>query len=454
MSEQCGNRALGRVAVGAFFCFSLALSRPVSAQAEEPPAGAPYSPTPATVLVTKVKHFDNMCWKIAAAGGTFYFETGETGGKTGFSSALDAAGNDWIGNDADKGYNKSPAGGGKHEYRGWPNFGEGNFDHPQRSSGSSTRWVDESGADVAFAGKLEGDHLRLRSSNATYEVEYHFFRSHAAIKVVKADDKYAFLYEGPVGGEQEAAVEKDYYVLADGQARALKAEGLGFLEPEFGNRFPSPFFYFVDADPKDTQVFYVGVKDGAPETAGDEGWRQGTNMVIFSYGRDQDKRAYTGTAAVSVFGFQAKASGHASISSFINARLASPFTDAAGGEVGGGGSGGGGAAGNSTGGGTSQAGSGGSASLGGAPAGGTASGGSSLGGSPGAGSSGASTGGGPTTTGGAGTNGNVAPTSGATLRQDSGCALSTLGRREAGAWWALLVAFLLGWRRRSPRARR
>ncbi|MBU1819971.1 MAG: DUF1593 domain-containing protein, partial [Bacteroidetes bacterium] len=179
---------------------------------EEPVSGMPYTPFPNKVVVTKVRHFDNMCWKIAAAGGTWYFENGETDGKTGFSSAFDQAGNDWIGNDADRGYNKSPNAGGRHEYRGWPNFGEGNFDHPQRKSGATTRWVDAKGIDVVFNDKLEGDHLIMRSANASYEVEYHFFPSHAAIKVLKADNKYAFLFEGPIGGEQEASVEKDYYV--------------------------------------------------------------------------------------------------------------------------------------------------------------------------------------------------------------------------------------------------
>jgi hypothetical protein len=291
----------------------------------EPAAGAPYAPFPGKVVVTKVKHFDNMCWKIATAGGTWYFENGETDGKSGFNSAFDQAGNDWIGNDADRGYNKSPKAGGKHEFRGWPNFGEGNFDHPQRKSGTSTRWVDANGKDIPFVDKLEGDHLIMRSANANYELEYHFFPSHAAIKVLKAAGKYAFLFEGPIGGEQEASIEKDYYVLKDGKPRECKAGPLGFLDPEFGNDFPSPFFYLVDSDPKDTQVLYVGVKDAGPESAGDEGWRQGSNMVIFSYGRDQDKRAYTGTDAVCVFGFHEKAPGHEAISSFIEARLADPF---------------------------------------------------------------------------------------------------------------------------------
>jgi hypothetical protein len=291
---------------------------------EEPVAGMGYSPYPTKVVVTKVKHFDNMCWKIAAAGGTWYFENGETDGKTGFSSAFDQAGNDWIGNDADRGYNKSSSKGGKHEYRGWPNFGEGNFNHPQRKSNSTSRWVDERGNDIGFKDKLEGNHLIMRTSNSTYELEYHFYPTHAAIKILKADNKYAFLFEGPIGGEQEASVEKDYYVLKDGIHREIKAGGLGYLDPAFGNKFPSPFFYLADSDPKDKQVFYAGVKAVGPDSAGDEGWRQGENMVIFSFGRDEDKRAYTGTDAICVFGFYEK-TAHKTISKFIESRLSNPL---------------------------------------------------------------------------------------------------------------------------------
>ncbi len=291
---------------------------------EESVAGSPYMPHPSKVLVTKVRHFGNMCWKIATAGGTWYFENGETDGKSGFNSAFDQGGNDWIGNDADKGFNKSSNAGGRHEYRGWPNFGEGNFDHPQRKSGAKTYWINAKGNQIAFDNKLEGKHLIMRSTNGTYELEYHFFPSHAAIKIIKADNKYAFLFEGPVGGEQESSAGKDYYVLKDGKHREIKAGGLGYLDPEFGNKFPSPFFYLVDSAAKNPQVLYVGVKNTGPQSAGDEGWRQGQNMVIFSYGRDNDKRAFTGTDAVCVFGFHMKGD-HQKISKFIDARLKKPF---------------------------------------------------------------------------------------------------------------------------------
>ncbi|MDT0687401.1 hypothetical protein [Autumnicola psychrophila] len=290
---------------------------------ETPVSGMPFDPYPSQVVVTEVRHFDNMSWKIAAAGGTFYFENGETDGKTGFSSAFDQAGNDWIGNDADKGYNLSPRGNGKHEYRGWPNFGNGNFDHPQLPSGTSTRWVDENGEDVAFGpdGVLKGQHLRMRSANETYELEYHFFPSHVAIKVIKAEDAYAFLYEGPIGGEMEGP-DVDKWYFKDGTENGQLCSASECF---------SPFIYFLDTDPKDTQVFYMGV-DNQTEGVGGESYVQADNMVVVSYGRvgtwPNDNRSLTGTEAISVFGFHSKDAGHDDISNFIEARLADPFTAA------------------------------------------------------------------------------------------------------------------------------
>jgi hypothetical protein len=48
-------------------------------------------------------------------------------------------------------------------------------------------------------------------------------------------------------------------------------------------------------------------------------------MVIFSYGRENDERALSGTEAVSVFGFLSKGLGHENIDTFIKSRLEDPF---------------------------------------------------------------------------------------------------------------------------------
>jgi hypothetical protein len=311
----------------------VSLSAGSLAAQDEPGAGKPYSPFPKDkVVVTKVKHFDVMCWKIATAGGTWYFENGnDTGGSTGYNSAFDQDGNDWIGADDEKGFNTAPGcKGWGHKTRGFPKFtGGAEFETPTKKAGGKTRWLDKDGKDITFTDKLEGDHLIMRSFNDTWEFEYHFFPSHVAIKPIKVGGKYAFHWQGLVGGESDKS-PKDFYVLKDGKQRDIPTGG-GGVPAEFKGQWPSPYFYLVDSDEKDTQVFYMGAKN-LPAAHGDEGWMAtcpggDLNMAAFSFGR---KGGYTltGTDEIFIFGFQPKAGGHAAIDAFIEARLADPFNPA------------------------------------------------------------------------------------------------------------------------------
>lgn len=270
-------------------------------------------PSSDSVVVTQEQKFDYLTWRIEAANGTWHFEiehleTGEP--STGFSSAIDRQGNDWIGNDCK----------GIHEWRGFPNFGADGFGHPCRGGGGSSQWVDSNNDPIDFQDRLEGKHLILESWNNNYKVRYHFFPSHIALEVAEANEPYAFLWEGPVAGELD--IFNQYYVLQDGVQREFAFNtGLGYLEPEFGRNFPSPFFYFLDEDAK--QVVYIGAK--GQSDGGDEGWTQPGNMIIFSFGREDDVHALTGTNAVSVFGFLNKEIGHENISAYIKEKLNDPF---------------------------------------------------------------------------------------------------------------------------------
>ncbi len=282
------------------------------------PGDAPATPgelpssNPSSVVATSEEHLGYRTWKIQAANGIWYFqvehaETHEPA--TGFSSAIDEEGNDWIGNDCVE----------NREWRGWPNFGPDGFGHPCRGGDGMSRFIDENGEPIEGVDPLEDDHLILESWNDNYRVRYHFFPSHGVIEVIEASALYAFLFEGPVAGEMN--VEKQYYVLEDGEQRRFEAGGLGYLDPEFGRNFPSPFFYFVDEDAE--QVLYVGAT--GQSSGGDEGWVQPTNMVIFSFGREDDKHALTGSGALSVFGFLDKNMGHEQIKASIIAHLENPF---------------------------------------------------------------------------------------------------------------------------------
>jgi hypothetical protein len=289
------------------------------------------------VIVTRERHFNYHTWRIEAAGGTWHFEIesavanasprhAEAGmASTGFHSAIDREGRDWIGNDC-----QPNPGGTSREWRGWPNFAGDGFGHPCRGGGGRSRWVSATGEPVAFGDRLEGEHLILESWSDNYRLRYHFFSSHAAIEVLEATAPHAFLFEGPVAGQMNVARQR--YVLDDGVARPFAynsqtgcgASCLGHLDADFRRNFPSPFFYFVD--PEASQVLYIGAT--CQSAGGDEGWAQASNMVIFSFGRERDKHALSGTNAVSVFGFLGRALGHDSIRAFIKARFAAPFVRA------------------------------------------------------------------------------------------------------------------------------
>jgi hypothetical protein len=291
------------------------------------------------VVVTREQKFNYMTWKIEAAGNTWHFEIesvvpdaspqhAEAGiPSTGFSSAIDRAGNDWIANDCQR--NTEVEGTGSREWRGWPNFAADGFGHPCRGGSGRSQWVTATGEPIEFTGRLEGEHLILESWNDSFRLRYHFFPTHAAIEVLQADSLHAFLFEGPIAGQMNILLQR--YVLQDGVHRMIPhspetcgGRCLGHLDPAFGRNFPSPFFYF--ADPEAEQILYFGVT-GQSE-GGDEGWAQPRNMVIFSFGRENDRHALSGTGAVSVFGFLDKSLGHQAISDFISARLENPFLPA------------------------------------------------------------------------------------------------------------------------------
>jgi hypothetical protein len=309
------------------------------AGSEEVPASESQSPAARDlVVVTREQKFNYMTWRIEAAGGTWHFEIesavpnaspqhAEAGiPSTGFSTAIDRQGNDWIGNDCQRSEET-----GNRANRGWPNFAADGFGHACRGGGGRSQWVTVTGEPIEFTGGLEGEHLILESWNDSFTLRYHFFPTHAAIEVLRADSLHAFLFEGPIAGQMN--VERQRYVLQDGVHRPIPHSAetcggrcLGHLPAEFVRNFPSPFFYFVD--PEAEQVLYIGV--AGQSEGGDEGWAQPRNMIIFSFGRENDRHALSGTGAVSVFGFLDKSLGHQAVSDFINARLEHPFVPASG----------------------------------------------------------------------------------------------------------------------------
>ena len=119
------------------------------------------------VIVTKVNKFGYVTWKIQTANGTWHYEienieTGEL--STGFNSAIDKDGNDWIANNCV----------GMKEWRGWPNFGSDGFGHPCRGGNGQSRWLDSDGNPLNFENQLVDEHLILESWNDKFKLWYHF----------------------------------------------------------------------------------------------------------------------------------------------------------------------------------------------------------------------------------------------------------------------------------------
>ena len=246
-------------------------------------------------------------WKIATASGTFYFENGdETGGTTGFSSAFDQDGNDWIGADNEQpGFNTVPGakGLGPQDARLPQVHGRRpNLKRPPRRRVPRRVGWNTDGKEVAFKDKLEGDHLIMRSFNATNEAEYHFFPSHAAIKIIKMGSPFAFHFQGLIGGEPEL-FPKDYYVLKDGKKRDVDADAGIRACPRSSrirNGHPRSSIMVDSEMRKRRRSSTWAAKNLAPATYADEGWlARGPapdkllNIQIFSFGRNNDKHSLT-----------------------------------------------------------------------------------------------------------------------------------------------------------------
>jgi PelA/Pel-15E family pectate lyase len=254
------------------------------------------------VKLTEVEWHGTGCFKIEMSMGTVYFE--KENGVSGFKSFVDLEGNDWIASYLEPG----PKG----SYRGFPNSVD-NFGHAGRNSGSTTTIVD---------GKTEGELVILESSNEKFTFQYWFFADRIAIKVLKSEGDFNFLFEGIAGGEADAG---DFFVTPDGKRHIPTEEG------EFDD-FTPEWFYL--GDPKAKQFLFLAKTpdDNAPN----ENHRQildgGVhNMDLYSFGRTGKEHNYqvkgmSGNEHICIIGFVSSRRTHNEITAMIESFLAEPFT--------------------------------------------------------------------------------------------------------------------------------
>jgi hypothetical protein len=193
--------------------------------------------------------------------GTVYFEKDH--GVSGFKSFVDPSGEDWIASYLEPG----PHG----EFRGFPNS-VGNFGHAARDSGSTTTVV---------GGLTDGEVVVLESSNEKFAFQYWLFPHHIAIKVLKSEGDYNFLFEGVAGGAADA---EDYFVSADGQKHILSGKFKDF----------TPEWIYL-GDPKSESVLFLAKTpdDNAPNENHRQIINGVHNMDLYSFGRTGYEEGFT-----------------------------------------------------------------------------------------------------------------------------------------------------------------
>ena len=164
-------------------------------------AGNYYSPlsvTPRLTLTDNVQDQGQSSYQIGAAGSTYYFQK-QAGG---FSSLVDASGNDWIS------YQPTPALSSGGAYRGIPNVYTGGIFHPGFTCCTST---------IVTQGPLK---IRVRSvsPDGLWEDLWDFYPGYATNTMVKAGGNYWWLYEGTPGGSLDP---NDFMVRSDNRKTML-----------------------------------------------------------------------------------------------------------------------------------------------------------------------------------------------------------------------------------------
>lgn len=253
------------------------------------------------ITVKQTEFHGRQCLEITTPWATLYFENEP--GVSGFKGVVDNEGNDWL--QANYGLGYMSEWGFSGEWRGFPNATAGDFGHASRDSGSVNRIV----------GPSSGEHVIIESENETMKFRYHFFPSHGAIEVLKAEDTYCFLWEGTTGGSVDP---EDYFVLADGEKRyGGELNTVYDMSPEW--------VYF--ADPLLHDMMLIGKYPDDEHM--DENWRAFHTYELFSFGRTDRRqnwqRLLTGTEHYFFYTFLPRETSHQDVTQIAEALLQNPY---------------------------------------------------------------------------------------------------------------------------------
>ncbi|VVB55280.1 Carbohydrate binding domain protein [uncultured archaeon] len=212
----------------------------------------PLSVAPLITLTDNVTDEGQNSYRIEAFGSTYFFQKG-TGG---FSSWLDASGNDWIS------YTTSVPDG---KYRGIPNSvnPEGYF-HPWATACCTST--------ILSRGPMK---IRIRSvtNDGKWESLWDIYPQYATMTMVKADHNYWFLYEGTPGGTLEP--NKDFMVRSDGTRT--------FLNRSWNTDIPGNEWAYFSDPAVNRSLFAAHHED---DTSKDTYWPFKTDILtVFGFGR-------------------------------------------------------------------------------------------------------------------------------------------------------------------------
>ena len=174
--------------------------------------GTPFPPptvSPQVTVTDDVLDERQNSYQIATPTATYLFQKQAAG----FSSLVDADGNDWI--------NYHPTGGSAGNFRGIPNlvFPEGQL-HPGDATSTST---------IVNQGPIKAT-IHSITKDTLWEALWEFYPEYAKLTVLNTNHDYWFLYEGTPGVTLEPAT--DFVVRSDGTSTMTSGNWEGDLTGE------------------------------------------------------------------------------------------------------------------------------------------------------------------------------------------------------------------------------
>jgi hypothetical protein len=211
--------------------------------------------TPQLTLTDNIMDEGQSSYRVDTQQGAYYYQKQGAG----FSSLVDANGNDWL--------SYRPTGGAGGSYRGVPNMihPEGKF-HPGDTSSTTT---------IVTQGPLKIT-IRSTTTDGKWDALWEFFPAYVRMTLLKQDHAYWFLYEGTPGGTLEQ--NSDLVVRSNGTQTLASQSWTGDLAgPEW--------VYF--ADPLVNRAFFA--VSHSEDTSVDSYWpmtEAAGSMTVFGFGRD------------------------------------------------------------------------------------------------------------------------------------------------------------------------